>query len=84
MCVCCLLAEVRRRPIAARLPSQPRLTRVPAILRARRELYSNRLSGSLPSLLGLLTALQRMCVVVLSVSALARGTTTPLDRKSGV
>ena len=78
VCVLSSAAGVRHRPIVAWLPSQSRLTRVPAVLRARRELYSNQLSGSLPSSLGSLPALTRLCVVVLSVSALALGTTNAL------
>ncbi len=39
------------------------------LMRTRRNLYSNQLSGSLPSSLGSLTGLGYLCVVVLSVSA---------------
>ncbi len=47
-------------------------------VRARRDLHSNQLSGSLPRSLGSLTRLTKLCVVVLSVSGLARGTTHAL------
>ena len=49
-------------------------------MRERRHLGSNQLSGSLPSWLGSLTGLTRLCVVVLSVSASARVTTHALSR----
>ncbi len=50
----------------------------PIVSCARRWLHYNQLSGSLPSSLGSLTALLGLYVVVLSVSASARGATNAL------
>ena len=49
-------------------------SRVPTMLRARRDLYSNQLSGSLPSSLGSLTNALVLCVFLLCWRA------SPLDR----
>ena len=49
-------------------------------MHTRRYLYSNELSGSLPGSLASLTKLTNLCVVVLSASALARGTTHAMSR----
>ena len=72
-----LLAVLHCR-FSAWLPSLCSRTHRPDRLCARRSLAHNQLSGSLPSSLGSLPALFDLYVVVLSVSASARGATNAL------